>query len=297
MIDFPIFWTENYLNLHGGKVFILGVNNLGESIKCRPSEIRQFNLTHYLTCIESEHGVAVPAKATFGGVFPAASEFVYRSLFRNLMQMGERLNMEIKLPPAYFRPDVFDLQKEVIESMGEVTKICDVSYHINVEEWNVNSLSKGNRKKIRQCIEAEVIFKRDALVDLSNVYQLIFENRVSKGVVPSISFEQLENAIQVFPNEYELFSLYKSNVLIASAVTLMLTSTVRYVYLWADHIDYRSLSPIAMLCEELVKDSKSKNIKVLDLGTASLRGEIDEGLARFKRNLGAISTQKISFVS
>ena len=277
-------------------MFILGINNLGEGIKCMPSEIRQFNLTHYLTCIESEHGIAVPAKATFGGVFPAASEFVYRSLFRDLMKLGEGLNVEIKFPPAYFFPDVFDLQEEVIESMGQKTKISDVSYHISVEEWNMNSLSKGNRKKIRQCIEAEVIFKKDALVSLSNIYQLIFKNRLSKGVTPSISFDQLENAIRVFPNEYELFSLYKSNVLVASAVTVMLTSTVRYVYMWADHIDFRSLSPIAMLCEELVKDCKTKNIKILDLGTASLQGELDEGLARFKRNLGAITSSKNSFI-
>lgn len=66
--------------------------------------------------------------------------------------------------------------------------------------------------------------------------------------------------------------------------------------MWADHAEYRSLSPIAMLCEEIVKDSRSKNIKIVDLGTASLQGELDEGLARFKRNLGAIATQKISYV-
>ena len=295
IISFPIFWTEKYLKLHGKKVFVLGVNELSECIKCRPNEIQQFRLSHYLTFIEMDQGVTVPAKATFGGVFPAAPEFIYRTIFGGVTKLGESLNLKVGFPPAYFYPDVFDLQREVVESMSGVTKIIDVSYHIDVKDWNANSLSRGNQKKIRQCNDAGVIFKKDDLGSLSNIYSLISKNRLSKGVELSISQDQLDNAILVFPNEYELFSLYKSSTLIASAVTIMLTSTVRYVYMWADHIAYRSLSPIAMLCEEIVEDCRAKNIEVLDLGTASLSGVLDEGLARFKQNLGAISTQKILY--
>ena len=296
MISFPIFWTESYLRLHGEKVFVLGVNELSECIKCGPNEIQQFKLSHYLTCIELDQNVTVPAKATFGGVFPAAGEFIYRTIFEGITKLSESLNLKIGFPPAYFYPEVFDLQREVIESMSGIIKIIDVSYHIDVKDWSTNLLSRGNQKKIRQCSEAGAIFKKDDLGSLSNIYSLISKNRLSKGVELSISQDQLENAIRVFPNEYELFSLYNSSILMASAVTIMLTSTVRYVYMWADHIDYRSLSPIAMLCEEIVKDCRTKNIKVLDLGTASLHGELNEGLARFKQNLGAISTQKISYM-
>jgi hypothetical protein len=296
MNHLPIFWTESYLKLYGENVFILGVNNLGECIKCAPNEIGRFEVTHYLTCINLEHGILVPARATFGGVFPAASEKVYEMIFRDLLKFGQKLNVEIRFPPEYFHPEVFDNQRVMIESIGEKTKIIDLSYHINVEDWSSGSLSKGNQKKIRQCSRAGVVFKKDDQGSASNIYQLILKNRLSKGVTTSISQDQLERAIRFLPNEYEFFSLYKSGILIASAVTVMLTSAVRYVYMWADQVEYRSLSPIAMLCEEIIKDSKRRNIKIVDLGTASLQGELDEGLARFKQNLGAISTQKISYI-
>ena len=65
--------------------------------------------------------------------------------------------------------------------------------------------------------------------------------------------------------------------------------------MWADHPEYRSLSPIALLCEEIISDARQRGIAVVDLGTASVNGFLDEGLARFKKNLGAISTLKISF--
>lgn len=295
MSDFPIFWTENYLNLHGENVYIVGANEYGQCIKCLPHEISKHKISHYLTCIQSDHGILVPARATFGGVYPAASGIVYEAIFKSLLEFNHTMKVEIRFPPAYFYPEVFDNQRLLIDGMSGSTKIIDFSYHINVEDWSADSLSKGNRKKIRQCSEAGVIFRKDIQESLPEIYELILINRLSKGVIPSVTKDQLGKAIRIFPSEYEFFSLYISEMLIASALTVMLNSSVRYVYMWADHSDYRSLSPIAMLCNEIVKDSKSKGIKTVDLGTASLQGELDEGLARFKQNLGAISTQKISY--
>jgi hypothetical protein len=65
--------------------------------------------------------------------------------------------------------------------------------------------------------------------------------------------------------------------------------------MWADDDNFRVLSPVAMLCKEIVEDSQKNGIHIVDLGTASVAGVLDLGLARFKLNLGAIQTPKPTF--
>lgn len=277
------------------RVFVVGVNEVGELITCGTEEIESLEISNYLTCLQTDDKLVVPARATFGGVYPPATEHVYKTIYCGLFGVGRPSKLEIRFPPGYFLPEVFDAQIKIVESIADFTKIEDVSFHIEVDTWHSNSLSKGNRKKIRQCKDIGVILKKDDHENIDNIYDLIYQNRLKKGVTPSISQIQLETALRIFPDEYEIFSLYLSGELIATAITVMLNSNVRYVYMWADHTNHRTLSPTAMLCEEIVSDAKNKGIKIVDLGTASLHGEIDAGLARFKTNLGAVPTTKISF--
>jgi hypothetical protein len=296
MVNFPLFWNKKYMDLVDEHVLVVGVNQVGELITCRTEEIESLEVSNYLTCLQTDDKLVVPARATFGGVYPAATEHVYKTIYSGLIGYGNPCKLEIRFPPGYFLPEVFDAQIKIIETIADITKIEDVSYHIEADTWHSGLLSKGNRKKIRQCKDIGVILKKDDRENIDNVYDLIYQNRLTKGVTPSISQIQLETALRIFPDEYECFSLYLSGELIATAITVMLNSNVRYVYMWADHAEHRTLSPTAMLCEEIVCDARNKGIKVVDLGTASLHGEIDEGLARFKTNLGALATGKHTYV-
>ena len=291
----PLFWRSEYINMQGGNCLLVGLGNDGNFVQIQNDDVKVENLKIRLALRNESNGITIPGKATFGGVWPAATVGDFKKLFREIGRISGSTNAVWTLPPEYFHPEVFLSQIQLIENLGGTLLFSDHSFHIAVDDWDSSLLSKGNRKKIRQCQAQNVQFRRVTNDDLPQVYDLILRNRVSKGVTPSISLKQLMTAARTFPNEYQLFALYLSDDLIASAVTVMITPDVRYVYMWADNDSFRVLSPVAMLCKEIVEDSQKNGIKIVDLGTASVAGVLDPGLARFKVNLGAVDTPKPTF--
>lgn len=292
----PLFWRSEYINLQGENCLLVGLNSDGSFTQIQNDDKRVEKLEIRLTLRKDLNRITIPGKATFGGVWPAASVNDFKMLFGEIGRLGGSAEIVWTLPPEYFYPEIFLTQIQLIEELGGILLFSDSSFHIAVDDWDLNRLSKGNRKKIRQCQAQDVQFRSGKNVDLLQIYDLIRRNRISKGVTPSISFDQLVTAAGIFPNEYQFFGLYLSDDLIASAVTVMITPDIRYVYMWADDENFRVLSPVAMLCKEIVEDSRKNGIKIVDLGTASVAGVLDPGLARFKVNLGAVQTKKPTFV-
>ena len=282
--------------MQGGNCLIVGLNSDGTFVQIQNDDKRVEKLKIRLTLRKDLNRITIPGKATFGGVWPAASVNDFKKLFGEINRLGGSADVVWTLPPEYFYPEIFLSQIQLIEEMGGILLFSDSSFHISVDDWDLSLLSKGNRKKIRQCQAQGVQFRPGNNDDLPQIYDLIRRNRISKGVTPSISFDQLVTAARIFPNEYQFFALYLSDDLIASAVTVMITPDIRYVYMWADDDNFRVLSPVAMLCKEIVEDSRKNGIKIVDLGTASVAGVLDPGLARFKMNLGAVQTKKPTFV-
>lgn len=291
----PLFWRSEYIKMQGQNCLLVGLEKDENFVHIQNDDERAENLKIRLTLRSDLDGITIPGKATFGGVWPAATISEIKKLFGEIGRLGGSTDVVWTLPPAYFYPEVFLSQIQLIENLGGSLLFNDSSFHIAVDDWNLNKLSKGNRKKIRQCQAQNVQFRQGNIDDLPQIYDLILRNRISKGVTPSISFEQLVTAMITLPNEYQIFALNLADALIASAVTVMITPDIRYVYMWADNDNFRVLSPVAMLCKEIVEDSQKNGINIVDLGTASVAGVLDPGLARFKLNLGAIQTPKPTF--
>lgn len=295
----PLFWDCKYARLCSERTVIVGATDDGHyfgDICLSPS----IDLPKFLMLASiSEDKVLVPGQATFGGVW--INQFVHddrtgaASFVNQFLQHVGNRRLEIILPPTYFYPDIFGFQSDLIRQLGGRTTHVDISYHIELDTWSLQSLSKGNRKKLRQCDEQSVSFSRLPVDQLEFAYELISDNRERIGVTPSTTLSQLQNFFFTCPNKYHCFGVYLGSDLIAAAITVMLSSDVRYVYMWADNIEFRSLSPVVALCVGIADISREQGIRVLDLGTASQGGIIDEGLSRFKRNLGALSTEKPGF--
>jgi lipid II:glycine glycyltransferase (peptidoglycan interpeptide bridge formation enzyme) len=127
-------------------------------------------------------------------------------------------------------------------------------------------------------------------------YALIEANRLALGVTPSVSLIQMMKMVDEMPDVYQSFGTYFGSELVAAAITVMITDKIRYVYMWADDARYRLSSPVVALCDGIIKYSIDMGNLILDLGTASEFGKVNDGLSRFKTNLGAISTNKITYL-
>ncbi len=241
-----------------------------------------------------------PGRATFGGIWistgiPTDTYFVnlYRSVFEQLRIVGQ---IKVTLPPEYFYPEIFLNQSKALGACGFEKRYSDHNFHIDLSQWTPAMLSKGNRKKIRQFADAggEIILGSHA--DFAIAHDILRINRENRGVKISMDREKFIRNLFEFPGNYKTYLAKVKSDVAAVAYVVRVSEQVNYVLFWGDDIKFRHLSPVASLLNHLITVSRDEGCAVLDLGISSVDGVLDDGLARFKTNLGAIETFKATYL-
>jgi hypothetical protein len=245
-----------------------------------------------------------PFKATFGGLLRVNyepndepnDEQIILNLLNMLRENYRILDLKITLPSAHLiedsslRSNKYFLNSKKIKLLQSCVR--DINQMIEIQTWTSEKLSKGNRKKLRQCQEEEILTKKIGLDQIAEAYNIIELNRKGLQSQVSISYENLIKSVSQYPEHYKVFGTFKNEVMISSAVTVETFSKNLYVYMWADKPDFRYLSPIVSTAQCLIQFAQDHNFKYLDLGTSSVNGEELPGVKRFKSNLGAIEHEK-----
>ena len=284
MIQLPLFWHEEWaLRNHG--LFL--------------SIVLRSNRKFLVGCEKTDYETQIPGRLTFGGFFPLDEGNVSKQESTELIstlikQLPEKNKIIWKMPPSYFFPQIFNAQRYVVDSM-HYHKVLDQNQHINIPNWKHKSMSKGNQKKVKQLMKLDVYYKTASLREVDLCYRILEENRNTKGVNVSMSKNEIKNCLLVWPENYKLVYLEKEKEVLAVAFTVDLAPTIRYVLYWADNIYYRNYSPVAYLCTKIIEEAARNKITILDLGISSHNGVVNEGLIRFKANLGAESSIKPTF--
>jgi hypothetical protein len=278
MEDVPLFWTEEYARLHGGEHFLLPTQSGVVTLTRTGAEI-----------------LKSPGRATFGGFWAVGcSNFqLSPNLIRELREYDSTFNeLRISFPPSYFRPDVFESQVKFFDSNFS-KKVVESNFHIVVNSRK--AISKGNRKKQRQFAERGGEVGRLDSTRWRELYELLSANRLRRGVKLSMSWEVFERGLRDLPTKFVAWGATMQNQLVGGALTVEIDQNTLYVLFWGDSLLGRDISAVASVCESLVAHCISNDYHVLDLGISSVDGELDENLARFKTNLGAVSTTKPIF--
>ena len=281
----PLFWTKDFADF----------------AKCILSDISISNDRSFLLSYSViSDKLKIPGRLTFGGFFPVdgkpTTALEFNSVFKKFQsQTSVTSDWEWKLPPSYFYPEIFQSQYEVMNDTI-LTEINDMNQHVVVADWNFGCLSKGNKKKFRQAIEANLIFQRASLADISKCYEILLNNRSSLGVKVSMSEDEIYASLSKFPDHYKMFFAKVHENIVAMCLTVDIAPTVRYVLYWADNLDFRNISPVVFLFERLMARCIHEGIEILDLGISSVNGEVNEGLLAFKHNLGALVSQKKTII-
>ena len=243
-----------------------------------------------------------PGRATFGG-FSKLQEyieeesdksFLLHEFFKNYPNFSKVI---IYFPPTGLYKSIVS-QNELISYKNQKIVVEDINQYINISRTFLSSYSKGNRKKVNQFFSRGGFIKKVGTNEIKDVYNILERNRANRGVVLSMSLEILKEKVASLPNNYEIFLAALNNEFVAAAVVVNIDDIHRYVLFWGDLPESRSTSPIASLATHIIDESLQRNFKILDLGISSVDGILDEGLYRFKKNLGAVSTSKfkISYI-
>ncbi len=239
--------------------------------------------------------------SSFGG-FDLSETIDKTQLGQFLMQMEhmpetgiERIR--IRTFPACYSPAKWEIQHNALLEAGYKVLIQDVNMHLNVGQSSFRSLLASTEKRyLNRAQKEKWLFKKlDWREYLTDCYDLFLEARAHKGYPISMNLTDLEDMYRHFPDEFLLFGVFHAGTLIASATCIRVNSGILYVFYHGDRITYRAKSPVVSLYSGLYDFARSNGMTILDQGICTHMGVVNEGLCRFKQNLGGIESPKITY--
>ena len=195
-------------------------------------------------------------------------------------------------------PDIYDLENNslifltLIKNKFNLSRI-EINQFIDINNYDHEShISYGNKKRIKNCIKAGIKFHRLDQSQYIDGFKVIENNRKRRGFPLTMNWESMKEMIDKFSNKIYIFGLIHDEKIIASAFCINVSIDILYVFYWGEEVGYEKLSPIALLSKNLINFAKENNYRILDIGTSSVNSIPNNGLIKFKKNIGCISCNK-----
>lgn len=173
----------------------------------------------------------------------------------------------------------------------------EVNHTLNIDDVPLfEKMKRNNKKRFKKCEREGMIFEQVYEESQARkVYDVIVENRMSKGYFVSMSFEQIMQMKAIFPNDIYFFQTRLDNEISASSICIRLNSNILYIFYWGDKPGFEQYSPVVFLAEGIYRFAQHHHFNLLDAGTSSLNGILNAGVANFKEGLGFIASSKLVF--
>jgi hypothetical protein len=155
-------------------------------------------------------------------------------------------------------------------------------------------MDRGNLKRLKKAYRMEMI--STVAKDWLPLYQLLSENRAQKNASLAMSQAEIAFMMEQFPQNCFWFSTHLEGEGIAAAFVLQSLPGCWQVVYWGHLPGTEQFSPVTHLANAIYQEAQRQQITYIDLGTASLEGKPNEGLIRYKLNLGALPSRKVTFV-
>ncbi|MFK7952034.1 MAG: GNAT family N-acetyltransferase [Ekhidna sp.] len=182
-----------------------------------------------------------------------------------------------------------------LEKLGCQITYRDINQHIPlVENWK-NDLHKMQSRKLQSLHENGFQFRKMNSSELETAHQFISACRQVQGLTINIDWEHLKK-LSDETDAYESFGVFRDDKLSAVCITVKVSDEVVYYYLPATSPTFRTESPMVMLIEGMVDYYRSMNYLHFDLGASSILGKPQDSLILFKERMGAIQTEKPTYM-
>jgi hypothetical protein len=203
--------------------------------------------------------------------------------------------IQVIFPPDCYQPEVNVWLQPLMISEGYQIAWQDLNFHRELTNSFETGLHRSERWKLRKSLQLGYDFRMIPEPDWDFAYPFFLESRRRKGYLLSMEREDLEKTFRLFPDAYRMSGVFFQDQCVALALSIQVNEEIEYVFYTADQVMHRKLSPVVLLHYGLANDCMEKGVKLLDLGTSSLKGVVNSGVATFKRNLGATASLKSTF--
>lgn len=244
--------------------------------------------------------VKMPLKAPFACIqwdnIPTADGL--HALFSELEVYWRSKSMatvSLVLPPDIYLEDYGNIIQKVLEQKQFRLSWQDINFHLKTHTSFRHLIHRSERWRLNKALRQGYAFSQIQAPDWDFFYEFIAESRRRKGFFLSMTKEELRRSSELFPNQYHFFGVSKDKEWVALAVTVQVSPKILYVLYTADKLEHRKVSPVVLLHAGVFEFAQSKGFQVLDMGTASLKGMVNNGVAIFKRGLGGVLSLKNTY--
>lgn len=242
-----------------------------------------------------------PLRATFGGV-----EFSEEISAEDLFQFLEESTLHIEVgtlkinsyPERYLPPTQIQKLENCLFKLGFEIGVIEQNYEIAITQKSFYETVTTTRAKqlLKKSIQKGFSFQEILEPNFSEIHAFIARSRERKNRPMTINLEQFENHFTLFPKNFQVFSVMDSDRVIAAGITIKISNEIIYTFYLADDEAYLKDSPTIFLLSGIYEYFQQQNYSILDLGIATAKGILNEGLANFKYSLGGLLSLKKTYI-
>ncbi|OJJ14491.1 hypothetical protein BKI52_42685 [marine bacterium AO1-C] len=251
--------------------------------------------------IENEEAIS-PCRAPFGSIEfnPQLHLEVLQFFWENVeafLQTQHLKSLKIKAYPVCYQPENAQILHYLLLHNGFQINAHDLNYHLPVNDQTFQGrLHQSEKRRLQKCHQQGYIFEQWATPDFAWVHRFIQQSRERKEYPTSLSAQALQELYQKFPKHCTLFVLKDGERIIALTTGIKVNEEVLYYFLPADDEAYLVDSPMVQLLEGMYLHCQQQGFKLLDLGISTADSQPNYGLINFKKNLGAQTSLKWTFL-
>ena len=251
--------------------------------------------------VEKNKGIS-PCRGPFGSI-----EFSLQLPVQHLDAFVEYINafarglglqqLVVKSYPFCYQPEASAILSAALLRQKYQLLYTDLNYHIPITQKEfTKGLHPSEKRRLQKSVNKGFVFTEEADPDLPLIYQLLVDSRTRKGDPVTMSFNDFSRLFHDFPGIYKVFTVRDKQIIAAVTVAVHINQKILYYFLPAHHAAYDAYSPMVLLIQGLYVYCQKNHVELLDLGISTDKSVPNYGLMRFKQNLGALVSLKLSFV-
>jgi hypothetical protein len=209
-------------------------------------------------------------------------------------------DIRIRARPGYFGPNEFAAEFALL-NLGASIESCELA--LGLELWRFGTpgeylatLRPAERSAVRHGLRTGLVFgPAETAGDWAACYELLAETKRRRGGQPSISFDYLLMLSETFGKRIAMYRLMQGGELAGAALVYRVSRDWDYVAAWGDELRHRQKRVMNVMVYQLVSAAIDQRVSIIDTGTSSVNGVSDDGLVRFKRNIGGATGLRLNF--
>lgn len=255
----------------------------------------QAKTNSWLPFTEQDKLVLSGLGAPFGGI-DGGNLNDWISLISEWVDMFPNKNLQITMAPECYRnPEEADIMHQLLLRFGFGVACEEQNFHVNVKDDFESLLHDSEKRRMRKARQYGLRFGVNA-IDWESAHKLIKTCRERKGFPLSMDKESFVRLPLQAPQRYIIFSVHLNDELLATAVGVLVRNDIMYFFLPGDDERYLNLSPMVILKAGIYNYCLQQNVSLFDYGIGTSSGVPNEGLIRFKKNMGGILTYKRTYL-